>query len=384
MLVGRGDRGTPPVFVARKKYINKVDRHVNVAFGSRTPLPLSTVRIDTNLPHEVNSTFENDQQSPHLANISQTHTMSHTLNVSEPVSCPPHTRIASSATEKELKLKALNPKAFNNLVPQHTWDSTSFPVQEEPHVDNSETDPILIDRCLDLTSKHGQKLQKLNRRREVKIRKRYQGVRHSQKENCSQNKTRETKEFDVNESPPGSPPSGWDNNSNGGSDNFLFEQHFEELRESDSRDILPRCYTIDHSVGDSVNPKEAFHTSFQNRCILGDGDSYFEKISCPTKSLAPVLQDWSPIAKASNNLKANEQKISCDPQKSSLFAENIGEHGIQTSGKHAGGGMDDSARSGHNVLNSKQVQEAGGMLEHNGPFGSTEELWIVHDEASIC
>ncbi|KAI5067288.1 hypothetical protein GOP47_0017816 [Adiantum capillus-veneris] len=380
---GRQGIGTPPMSASQKKYRNKIDRHVNVVFGSRMPLPLSTVQINTNFHHDVDISAAHNPHASRLTNVTETQATFETLKVSEPKAFPPQTKVFSSGTGKQPNLKALNPKIFHNMASQNLSDSASFPVQEEPQVNNLDSNPVVIDGCLDLTSKHGRKLQKLTRRKEVKIRKQHQFIRHAQKENCSQNKLREQKELDMKESPPGSPPSGWHNNSDEGSDSFLFQQHFEELPKI-SRGTLPNTYPITHPFGNDSNHNQGSQTLSENRCMISEGDSYFEKkISCGGKVGLPSLlhwQDHSRIQQSLNNTMGIEKACPQEIQKEFSNDQDLGSEAFKSyCFGNADGLKFENAKPAEQKLAS-QLLEAGGLLEQNGPFGSTEELWIVHEE----
>ncbi|MCO5583144.1 hypothetical protein L7F22_037052 [Adiantum nelumboides] len=381
-----GRQGTPSMFASQKKNLNKVDRHVNVAFGSRMPLSLSTVQINTNFPHAVDSSNAYNPHASHFTNGTETQATLETLKVSEPKACLPQTKVISSGPEKQSKMKALNPKTYHNVVPQNLCDTSSFPVQEEPQVDHLDSILGAIDGCLDLTSKHGHKLQKLNRRKEVKIQKRHQFGRYAQKENCSQSKLREQKELNMIDSPPGSPPSGWDNNSDEGSGSFLFQQHFEELPKI-SRGTLPDTCHLSHAFDDNCNHNQGCQTLSENRHMITEGDSYFErKISCRSEGgLPPLLhwQDYSCIKQSVNNTAEAEKEY---PHETHKDGSNDQERGLEAFNSHlfcnADGMKCETAKPAEKILTS-QLQEAGGLLEPNGPFGSTEELWIVHEEGDF-
>ncbi|MCO5547521.1 hypothetical protein L7F22_000971 [Adiantum nelumboides] len=380
-----GRQGTPSMFASQKKNLIKGDRHVNVAFGSRMPLPLSTVQINTNFPHAVDSSNAYNPHTSHFTNGTESQATLETLKVSEPKACLPQTKVISSGPEKQSKMKALNPKTFHNVVSQNLCDTSSFPVQEEPQVDHLDSILGAIDGCLDLTSKHGHKLQKLNRRKEVKIRKRNQFGRYAQKENCSQSKLMEQKGLNMNDSPPGSPPSGWDNNSDEGSGSFLFQQLFEELPKI-SRGTLPDTCPLSHAFDDNCNHNQGCQTLSENRHMITEGDSYFERnISCGSEGgLPPLLhwQDYSCIKQSVNNTAEAEKDY---PHKTQKDESNDQERGLEAFNSHlfcnADGMKSETAKPAEQILTS-QLQEARGLLEQNGPFGSTEELWIVHEEAS--
>ena len=333
---------------------------MNVAFGSRMPLPLSTVQINTNLPHDDRS---NNQG----------------CNITRPIDLPP-CKISESAprsllqsksnfAEKQSEMKLLSPKDSNSLGVQPMWTSGSFSVQEEPLIDELEAAPAIIDRLPDLMSKQGQKLQKLSRKREEKVWKRHQVIRHSQKEIPSHNRGKDPKDIKdtaLDDSPPGSPPSGWDNNSNGVSDNFLFNQQFDEdISEFSTCGTLASHYM---SVKGTVNDGESLNACFQNSCALDQKHLFHKEFN-------PFLNKGEEVAPS----LVHDQKVvvpycSSNPKNESVSdqnADNLLKVNCCDSSEK------DISKQSSDPLKPSQ------NLRQNDASGSSEEHWDVHEEANV-
>ncbi|MCO5583158.1 hypothetical protein L7F22_037067 [Adiantum nelumboides] len=246
-----GRQGTPSMFASQKKNLNKVDRHVNVAFGSRMPLSLSTVQINTNFPHAVDSS---NAYNPHASNF-------------------------TNGTETQATLETLKKKGGENTKTPSVWKVC--------------TKRKLLSKQIE-----------------------------------------EQKELNMIDSPPGSPPSGWDNNSDEGSGSFLFQQHFEELPKI-SRGTLPDTCHLSHAFDDNCNHNQGCQTLSENRHMITEGDSYFErKISCRSEGgLPPLLhwQDYSCIKQSVNNTAEAEKEY---PHETHKDGSNDQERGLEAFNSH--------------------------------------------------
>ncbi|KAH7387925.1 hypothetical protein KP509_16G048600 [Ceratopteris richardii] len=378
---GRGSLAAP-ASVAQKRQFQRMERHTNGAFGTRTPLPVSTVRLNTNLPHDAGSVVGFSQQPSHLSNVDEAQTVLQNLKVSETRVSSSHARTRSSG--RQFSKKGVNLVMYSSNMSRHSWDSASFPVQEEHNVDNLEApgSDVLNNNCVDLPSKHGRKVQKINKRKEINLQKTYQFVKTSQK---GSNKSRAPKELEVKESPPGSPPSGWEN-PNGSSENLLFEQHFQESTEYLNKGTSTKSYMMNGCNDSTHENNESFQTSIGSGCIVDEDESYFEKnfFSKPRNGFSRLqLQDHSICERLSNdNCVANTNDCLYEepmafPQKD-LRSNTCEDY----SARDPDSSQQELTKPTEHALVTK-VQEASAPFEQSLSFGSTEELWVVHEEGAF-
>eukprot|EP01018_Ginkgo_biloba_P017010 Gb_03559 [translate_table: standard] len=249
-LVCSSDGGRTGADNGRKT--NKTERSPQVAFGSRVPLPLSTVQINTNLPNDGNTECIKERhveapivhgkfsKSSNHKSLESQEGYAGSFEVKTPVSenklvgsMTPVSYHESILSEEVQEIGSLGKQARQApsedkvrvcITPIKFCGSSK---QEGLPTEERESEKPAVDknRAVEIRNHGLQKSQKLNKKKEEPP-----VLTDMKSLKKDTNKTKEFEHTRYMDSPPGSPPCGWEGcSSSGASDDMRFSQGFSSF-----------------------------------------------------------------------------------------------------------------------------------------------------------
>ncbi|KAH7332473.1 hypothetical protein KP509_20G089200 [Ceratopteris richardii] len=158
-----------------------MDGHMDVAFGS-------TVRTN----HTTNCRGVEPRTESYPAKVIERQAIAKNMKASRDKIYSSQKKVAASDIEGQSSFKVLNQKALSYPGICHSGGTPIFSVQDEFIANNFVApEENSVDVCLNLTSKHGRKMKRLNMIKELEISKGFRVMRSSQRERGNSRDSRE-------------------------------------------------------------------------------------------------------------------------------------------------------------------------------------------------